>query len=72
MVYSDPQGAADLSTTSVRFESVRIQRTLSVGLGAVSRCEIYYDAASGLLNLYYDAGIATTTLSPGSGSIANS
>lgn len=72
MVYSDPDGAADLSRASVLFESVYRQRAPSASLGGVKKCEVYYDVASGLVNLYNDSETATTTLSPGSGSISNS
>lgn len=54
------------------FESVYRQRAPSASLGGVKKCEVYYDVASGLVNLYNDSETATTTLSPGSGSISNS
>jgi len=49
-VYSDPNGASDLATVRLLFNTT---------VSGVNACDIHYSPAANLLYLYNDAGTAT-------------
>jgi hypothetical protein len=61
--FSDDDGAADLASVSVLFNSA---------LSTVNACAVTYNRAQYALSLLTDAGIAAGTITPGSGSQQNS
>ena len=61
--FSDPNGAADLTTVSVLFNST---------LALANACSVIYDRAQNTLAMLTDAGGVASTITPGSGSQQNS
>ena len=63
LTYSDPNGASDLDLVKV---------VLGSAVTASNTCYVVYHPASNLLYLLNNAGVATSSITPGSGTLLNS